>query len=131
MILKSRKNEIFDIFFGSAIKKNLKQETTEIHFFLSMYNLQIIRLFFVCWSIFNKTLWFQIVRKIKFDVRYKTLLRHQLLEENFFCKYCHIIYHSKSGVYHFLLKYYNLKVYQRNDLETNTTFSKSLKLETV
>ena len=48
MILKSRKNEIFDIFFGSAIKKNLKQETTEIHFFLSMYNLQIIRLFFVC-----------------------------------------------------------------------------------
>ena len=30
---------------------------------------------------------------------------------------------------HSLLKDYNLKVYEKNDLETNTTFWKSLKLE--
>ena len=32
---------------------------------------------------------------------------------------------------HSLLKDYNLKVYQKYDLETNTIFSKSLKLETL
>ena len=32
---------------------------------------------------------------------------------------------------HSLLKDYNLKVYEKNDMETDTTFWKSLKLENV
>ena len=46
MICKSRRKEIFDIFFSSVIRKNLKQRTTEIIFFSK--HAQIINRV-VCW----------------------------------------------------------------------------------
>ena len=70
MIWKSHRKEIFYIFCSPVIRKNRKQGTTEINF-LSMFKLQITNLLFVCWQIFNRTLWLQNIRKIKYKVRYK------------------------------------------------------------
>ena len=71
--------------------------------------------------------------KIKFDVRYKTLLIHHWLEEKTFLKMLsHYIPFKRSFITdHALLKDYNLKVYEKNDSETNTTFWKPFKLETL
>ena len=72
----------------------------------------------MCKSIFNKTLWFQYVRKIKFDIK---LYTSSLARRKDFLK---ILSHYTPFKItdHSLLKDYNLKLYEKNDLETNTTF---------
>ena len=84
----------------------------------------------MCKSIFNKTLWFQYVRKIKFDIKlYTSSLARR---KDFFKMLSHYTPFKRFFITdHSLLKDYNLKVYEKIDLETNMTFCKSLKLETL
>ena len=66
---------------------------------------------------------------MKYDVRYKTVLRHHWLEKkfNFFLNVATLYRIQKIILYYKTIP--NLKIYQKNNLETNVTFSKSLELE--